>query len=197
MEKNKNSFHIWRTSLGQTRPERVSWLESQQTDHFKKTFIFQRNNWVKIIHQIFSSLDCISICFKKSAIDRLYHSRLVCGQPRPTVMTEGVFFHQNFVTDNTKIPDIQQGLSFSPEFCHRPYQNSGHTGGSFFFTRILSPTIPKFRTYRRAFLFHQNFEKETPFEIISNAAVLTIRPRLAAGHCQPRGQRQCRAPYMF
>ena len=31
-------------------------------------------------------------------------------------------------------------------------QNSGHTGGSFFFTRIVSPTIPKFRIYRRVFL---------------------------------------------
>jgi hypothetical protein len=88
-------------------------------------------------------------------------------------------FHQNLVTDHTKIQghtggsssftriwsptvpkfrDIQEGLSFSPEFGHRPYQNSGtyrrvflfhqnlvtyrtkdqgHTGGSFFFTRIL------------------------------------------------------------
>ena len=42
---------------------------------------------------------------------------------------------------------------------------------------ILSPTIPKFRTYRRVFLFHQNFEKETPyeketpFENISNLAL--------------------------
>ena len=46
---------------------------------------------------------------------------------------------------------------FSPEFCSRPYQNSGHTGGSFFFTRILFPTIPKFRTYRRMLFFHQSF----------------------------------------
>ena len=36
-------------------------------------------------------------------------------------------------------------------------QFSGHKGGSFFFTKILSSTIPKFRTYRRVFLFHQNF----------------------------------------
>merc|ERR1712051_482316 len=85
---------------------------------------------------------------------------------RPTVTTEGVIF-------------------FSPEFCSRGYQNSGHTGGSFFFTRILFPRVPKFRTYRRVFLFHQNFvpedtkiqdiqegisffhqnfEKETPYE---------------------------------
>ena len=66
-------------------------------------------------------------------------------------------FHQNLVTDHTKI--------------------QGHTGGSFFFTRIWSPTIPKFRdiqeglsfspefghrpyqnsgAYRRVFLFHRN-----------------------------------------
>ena len=73
-----------------------------------------------------------------------------------------------------------RGVFFSPEFCSRPYQNSGHTGGSFFFTRIWSPTIPKYvkiqdihrvflfhpnfvpdhtkiGTYRRVFLFHQNF----------------------------------------
>ena len=43
------------------------------------------------------------------------------------------FFHQNLVTDHTKI--------------------QGHTGGSFFFTRIWSPTLPKFRTYRKVFFF--------------------------------------------
>jgi hypothetical protein len=40
-----------------------------------------------------------------------------------------------------------------------------------FFTRILSLTVPKFGTYRRVFLSHQNFEKETPFENISNLAL--------------------------
>ena len=56
----------------------------------------------------------------------------------------------------------QRVFFFSPEFCSRPYQNSGHTGGSFFFTRIWSPTIPKFRTFRRVFLFHQNFVPTIP-----------------------------------
>ena len=73
-------------------------------------------------------------------------------------------FQKNFVPNHTKIQDIQKGLSFSLEFCPRLYQNSGHTGGSFFSTRILSSTIPKFRTHRRVFLFHQNFLKETPYE---------------------------------
>ena len=71
-----------------------------------------------------------------------------------------VFFHQNLGEDYTKIQDIQEGLSFSPEFGRRLYQNSGHTGGSFFFTRIWSPTVPKFRTYRRVFLFHQNLGED-------------------------------------
>ena len=65
-------------------------------------------------------------------------------------------FNPNLGEDCTKIQDIQEGLSFSPEFGHRPYQNSGHTGGSFFFTRIWSPTVPKFRIYRRVFFSHQN-----------------------------------------
>merc|ERR1711997_588636 len=65
-------------------------------------------------------------------------------------------FHLNRFTDRTKIQNIEEGLSFSPQSVHRPYQNSGHTGGSFFFTSIGSPTVPKFRTYRRVFLFHLN-----------------------------------------
>ena len=66
-------------------------------------------------------------------------------------------FHQNLVADLTKIKDIQEGLSFSPDFGCRPYQNYGHAKGSFFFTRILLQPVAKYRTYRRVFLFHQNF----------------------------------------
>ena len=72
----------------------------------------------------------------------------------------------------------QRVFFFSPEFGHRPYQNSGtyrrvflfhpnlvtnhtkiqgHTGGSFFFTRIWSPTIPKLWDIQRVFFFHQTF----------------------------------------
>ena len=73
-----------------------------------------------------------------------------------------MFFLQKFVPDHTKIKNIQEGLSFSPEFCSRPYQNSGHTGGCCFFTRVLFPTTPKFRTNKRVFLFHQNFFPTIP-----------------------------------
>merc|ERR1712083_168512 len=88
----------------------------------------------------------------------------ICTKTVPKFRTyRRVFlFHQNLFTDRTKIQDIQEGLSFSPEFVHRPYQNSGHTGGSFFFTRFWSPTVPKFRTYRRVSLFHQNFTATVP-----------------------------------
>ena len=71
----------------------------------------------------------------------------------------------------------QKVFFFSPQSVHRPYQNSGHTGGSFFFTPIWAKTVPKFRTCRRVSFFHQNFEKEipyekeTPFENISNLAL--------------------------
>ena len=94
---------------------------------------------------------------------RRYNSRQTTDQLGPINSTvfrtyKRVFlFHQNFVPDFTKIQEIQEGLSFPPEFYPRPYQNSGHTGGSFFFTRILSPTLPKFRSYRRVFPFYQNF----------------------------------------
>ena len=80
------------------------------------------------------------------------NSRLAEGQTRPTVTTEGVFF--------------------SPEFVHRPYQNSGHTGGSFFFTRIWSQTVPKFRTYRRIFLFHQNLVADLIATVIGEDLVV-------------------------
>jgi hypothetical protein len=72
--------------------------------------------------------------------------------------TGGSFFFTGIWSPTIpKFRGIQEGLSFSPEFGHRPYQNSG--------------------TYRRVFLFHQNFEKETPyekeapFENISNLAL--------------------------
>ena len=58
--------------------------------------------------------------------------------------------------DLDKIQDIQEGHSFSPELGSRLYQNSGHTGRSFFYTRIWLQTLPKFKTNRRVFLFHQN-----------------------------------------
>ena len=68
------------------------------------------------------------------------------------ITTEGVFFFTRIWSPTVpKFRDIQEGLSFSPEFGHILYQNSG--------------------TYRRVFLFHQNFEKETPFENISNLAL--------------------------
>merc|ERR1712051_1031766 len=73
----------------------------------------------------------------------------------------GVFlFHPNLGEDRTKIQDIQEGLSFSPEFGRRLYQNSGHTGGSIFFTQIWAKTVPNFRTYRRVFLFHPNLGED-------------------------------------
>ena len=65
-------------------------------------------------------------------------------------------FHQNLVADSTKIQDLQEGLSFTPEFGCRLYQNLKHTVGSFFFTRIWLQIVPNFRTYSRVFLFHQN-----------------------------------------
>merc|ERR1712242_189865 len=83
--------------------------------------------------------------------------------PKFTIYRRVFLFHPNLGEDRTKIQDIQEGLSFSPQFGQRLYQNSGHTGGSFFFTRIWAKTVPKFRTYRRVFLFHPNLgEKERP-----------------------------------
>ena len=90
--------------------------------------------------------------------------------PKLWDIQEGLSFHQNFVPNVTKIMAHTGGSFFFTRILSRPYQNSGHTGGSLFFTRIWSPTIPKFRTYRRVFFFNQNFEKETPFENISNLA---------------------------
>ena len=56
----------------------------------------------------------------------------------------GCFFFTRILSPTipkfVKIQDIQEGLSFLPEFGHRPYQN-----------------MSKFRTYRRVFLFHPNF----------------------------------------
>ena len=54
----------------------------------------------------------------------------------------------------------QRMFFFSAQFGRRPYQNSGHTGGSFFFTPIRAKTVPKFRTYRRVFLFHPNLGED-------------------------------------
>ena len=82
--------------------------------------------------------------------------------------------HQNLVADSTKIQNIQEGHSFSKEFGCRSYRISGHTVGSFFFTRIWGrshqisghtigsfffnriwlQTLSKFRTYKiHAFFF--------------------------------------------
>ena len=95
----------------------------------------------------------------------------------------------------------QRVFFFSPEFCSQLYQNygtyrrvflfhqnfvpditkiMGHTGGSFFFTRILSPTILKFRDIL--------MKKKLLLKIYKQSSyVLTIRPRLAFCHRQPRG----------
>ena len=55
--------------------------------------------------------------FRKNALWVLKMNQCLQRIFRPTVTTEGVsFFHQNFVPDHTKIQDIQEGLSFSPEF---------------------------------------------------------------------------------
>ena len=70
--------------------------------------------------------------------------------------------HQNLVADSTKIQNIQEGLSFSKEFGCRSYRISGHTVGSFFFTRIWLQIVPNFRTYSRVFLFHQNLGQIAP-----------------------------------
>merc|ERR1739838_727217 len=129
----------------------------------------------------------------------LFHQNCVLDRTKIQGHTGGSFFFTRIVSPTVpKFRDIQEGLSFSPELCPRPYQNSGtyrrvflchqncvpdrtkiqgHTGGSFFVTRIVSPTVPKFRdiqeglslspelcprpyqnsgTHRRVFLFHQN-----------------------------------------
>ena len=51
-------------------------------------------------------------------------------------------FHKELVRDRTEI--------------------QGHTGGSFFFTRIGSRTYQNSGTYRRVFLFHQNWFATVP-----------------------------------
>merc|ERR1739836_359485 len=79
----------------------------------------------------------------------LFHLNQFTDHTKIQDIQEGLSFSPHRFTDHTKIQDVQEGLSFSPQSVHRPYQNSGHTGGSFFFTSIGSPTIPKFRTYRR------------------------------------------------
>ena len=58
--------------------------------------------------------------------------------PKFRNVLESLSFSPNFLFHRVpKFRDIQEDLSFSPEFCSIPYQNSG--------------------TYRRVFLFHQNF----------------------------------------
>ena len=92
---------------------------------------------------------------------RVFFTR-ICSRPYQNYGTyRRVFlFHQNFVPDVTKI--------------------IGHTGGSFFFTRILSPTILKFRDIL--------MKKKHLLKIYKQSSyVLTIRPRLAFCHRQPRG----------
>ena len=105
-----------------------------------------------------------------------------------TIQCKKIFlFHQNFTAIFLGLPQAsrspllrQRMFFFSPEFCSRPYQNSGHTGGSFFFTRILSPTILKFRDIL--------MKKKHLLKIYKQSSyVLTIRPRLAFCHRQPRG----------
>ena len=106
-----------------------------------------------------------------------FHQNLVADSTKIQNIQEGLsFFDKNLVADRTEFQDLQQGLSVSPEFGRRPYQNSniqeglsfspefgcrpyqisGHRGESFFFTRIWLQTVPKFKTYRRVFLIHQN-----------------------------------------
>ena len=107
------------------------------------------------------------------------YSRLAAGQPRPTVTTEGVFFFTRILFPTLpKFWDIQECLFFHQNFVPDHTKILGHTGVSVFFTRILFPTLPKFwdiqeglsfspefcsqryqnyGTYRRVFLFHQNF----------------------------------------
>jgi hypothetical protein len=130
------------------------------------------------------------------------------------------FFSPEFYRDGTKI----QGFQFQIQECFfftRIFplwdQNSGfsisHTRGCFFFTRILprqdqnsgfsiSHTCVCFffirillrRDQNSGFsISHTGVKKKHTWLL----AVLTIRPRLAFCHRQPRGYRRCRAPYML
>merc|ERR1712051_329519 len=63
-----------------------------------------------------------------------------------------VFPFQWFTT-TPKFRDIQGGLSFLPELVRDHTKIQGHTGGSFFFTRIGSRPYQNSGTYRRFFFF--------------------------------------------
>ena len=94
--------------------------------------------------------------------------KLVLGWLHSGTYRRVFLFHQNCVPDRTKI--------------------QGHTGGSFFFTRIVSPTIPKFRDIQEGLSFSPEFWKRNTFwKYKQSSPVLTIRPQVTFCHRQRRG----------
>ena len=91
---------------------------SVETFSDSSQYLFILLNW-----NTFSAPSQMEYMFYISSYDLLWN----WPYPRPTITTEGGFFHQNLVANRTKIQGIQEGLSYSPEFGRRPYQNPGHT----------------------------------------------------------------------